>query len=139
MYSTIMKTKQIWANLAVSDLRRTDKFYSDLGFKRNGKNESNELVSFFFADNQFIIHFFEKSKLETATGMTIADVRDTYEVMFSLSADTKDEVLQWHQTVQDAGGTIHREPSEDDQGFFWFVFSDPDGHRYNVLLVEEGM
>ena len=35
--------------------------------------------------------------------------------------------------------TIQREPAEDEQGFFWFVFSDPDGHRYNVLLVEAGM
>ena len=134
-----METKQVWANLAVSDLRRTDQFYSALGFKRNGTNESSDLVSFFFADNQFIIHFFEKSKLETATGMTIANVMDAYEIMFSLSAQTKDEVYQWHQTVLDAGGIIHREPSEDDQGFFWFVFSDPDGHRYNVLLVEDGM
>ncbi|MBG6236260.1 putative lactoylglutathione lyase [Pedobacter sp. CAN_A7] len=134
-----MKTKQVWANLAVSDLRRTDQFYSDLGFKRNGKNESNELVSFFFADNQFIIHFFEKSKLESATGMTLADLRNGYEIMFSLSAETKDDVYQWYKLVQDAGGTIHREPSEDAQGFFWFVFSDPDGHRYNVLLVEDGM
>ena len=134
-----METKQIWANLAVSDLRRTDKFYSDLGFKRNGKNESNDLVSFFFADNHFVIHFFERSKFETSTGMTLADLRSCNEIMFSLSAEIKEEVYQWHKAVQGAGGTIQRDPAEDEQGFFWFVFSDPDGHRYNVLFVEAGM
>lgn len=30
-----MKPKMIWANLAVSDLERTTKFYTELGFKSN--------------------------------------------------------------------------------------------------------
>lgn len=32
----IMKTKQIWANLATNDLGRTTKFYTEPGFKANG-------------------------------------------------------------------------------------------------------
>ncbi len=49
-----MKPKKIWANLAVSDLVRTTKFYTELGFRSNGS--SKELTSFFVGDNDFVIH-----------------------------------------------------------------------------------
>lgn len=32
-----MKTRMIWANLVSHDLQRTIQFYTDLGFKQNGK------------------------------------------------------------------------------------------------------
>ena len=51
-----MNPKKIWANLAVSDLDRTTKFYFELGFKSNGS--SKELTSFFVGDDDFVIHFF---------------------------------------------------------------------------------
>jgi len=56
-----MKPKMIWANLAVADLERTQKFYTELGFKPNNPHSSNELVSFFAGENEFIIHFFLKT------------------------------------------------------------------------------
>lgn len=134
-----MDATQIWANLAVNDLKITTEFYSALGFKRNGAGDSTDLVSFFFAENEFVIHFFEKSKLEHNTGMKTADLSLGNEIMFSLSVTTEGAVYQWLENVKGAGGTIHREPARDEQGFFWFVFSDPDGHRFNVLLIESGM
>ncbi len=60
-----MKTKMIWANFAVKDLKRTTEFYTNLGFKSNGR--SNELTSFFFSGNNFILHFFLKDILEKNT------------------------------------------------------------------------
>lgn len=66
-----MKPKKIWANFAVSDLERTTKFYTGLGFKSNGR--SDELTSFFIGDNNFIMHFFLKDILETNTKIKIAD------------------------------------------------------------------
>lgn len=51
-----MKPKKIWSNLAVSDLERTTKFYTELGFKPNG--DSQELTSFFVGEDDFVMHFF---------------------------------------------------------------------------------
>jgi len=56
-----MKTRKIWANMAVEDLERITKFYTQLGFKPNGASE--ELTSFFVGENNFIIHFFLKEIL----------------------------------------------------------------------------
>ncbi len=134
-----MEATQIWANLAVDDLSRTTKFYQALGFKRNGRGDAKDLVSFFFGDDDFVIHFFERLKLESNTGMKTVEPGAGNEVMFSISVTSEEEIQRWYKTVLDAGGRIHRQPSRDEQGFFWFVFADPDGHRFNILLVEPGM
>ncbi len=53
-----MNPKMIWSNLAVSDLERTTKFYTELGFKPNGANK--ELTSFIVGENDFVMHFFKR-------------------------------------------------------------------------------
>ena len=126
-----MKTKKIWANYAVEDLERTTKFYTQLGFKHNGANK--ELTSFFFGKDDFIIHFFKKEILKPALKGEIADLKNGNEIIFTLSADSKEEANAWAQEIRDAGGTIVSEPEEFGAGYYGFVFADPDGHKFNVF------
>lgn len=126
-----MNTKRIWANFSVQDLERTTKFYKQLGFEQNGA--SDQLTSFFFGENKFIIHFFLKDILEPAMKGQIIDAKAGNEIIFTLSADGKEEVNNWEQAVQQAGGTIVSKPEEFGQGFYGFVFADPDGHKFNVF------
>lgn len=85
-----MKPKMIWANLAVADLDRTQKFYTELGFKPNGAHISKELVSFFVAGNEFIIHFFLKSVIENNLKMLhFNNPQDTNEIIFTLPLSLK--------------------------------------------------
>ena len=125
-----MKTKKIWANLGVEDLAWTTKFYSELGFKPNGTNE--ELTSFCFGDDNFIIHFFIKERFKWAVNEEVADLKQGNEIIFSLSAESVDEVHQRLLAVKNAGGRIFAEPQSFEKGYF-FGFSDPDGHKFNVL------
>lgn len=126
-----MKTKKIWANFSVQDLERTTAFYKQLGFKQNGA--SDQLTSFFFGDNDFIIHFFLKNILEDGMKGTIVDTKTGNEIIFTLSADSIDEVNNWEKAVQQAGGTIVSKPAAFGEGYYGFVFADPDGHRFNVF------
>ncbi|WP_428231776.1 VOC family protein [Flavobacterium sp.] len=127
-----MKTSKIWANLGVENLDITTKFYSDLGFKPNGHNTNKELRSFLFGDNNFIIHFFIKERFKWAVNDEVADLKLGNEIIFSLSAENKDEVDQWLIAVKKAGGKVFAEPQDYGEGYF-FGFSDPDGHKFNVL------
>ena len=127
-----MKTKQIWANVAVADLERTNKFYTELGFKPNNSMSSKELTSFSFGENNFIINFFLKNIIEQNTKTEFHDLKNGSEMIFSLSAENKEEVDQWTEAVTKAGGKIAAEPYEIGAGYT-FVFSDPDGHKFNVL------
>jgi uncharacterized protein len=125
-----MKTKKIWANFGVQDLARTTKFYQQLGFKSNGS--SAQLTSFFFGDDNFIIHFFLKEALEP--GMK-GPITDGNEIIFTLAADTPAEVDEWAKAVRDAGGTVVSEPEAFGEGYYGFVFADPDGHKFNVFQM----
>lgn len=128
-----MKTKKIWANFSVQDLERTTTFYKQLGFKHNGA--SDQLTSFFFGGENFIIHFFLKDVLETGMKGQIADTKVGNEIIFTLSADSKEEVNSWEKEVQQAGGTIVSRPEEFGEGYYGFVFADPDGHKFNVFFM----
>lgn len=129
-----MKTTKIWANFGVEDLARTTQFYSELGFKPNGNNET--LTSFTFGKDNFIIHFFIKKQFKWAVNGEMSDLNLGNEIIFSLSAESVDEVHQWLIAVKNAGGKIFAEPQSFEKGYF-FGFSDPDGHKFNVLYWPE--
>jgi uncharacterized protein len=125
-----MESKMIWANLASADLERTSSFYTKLGFKSNGS--SGELTSILFGKDNFVINFFLTKRLESFMKSKSADPERNNEVVFSLSAGSKEEVDQWFKNVKDAGGRIFMEPQNYEQGYT-FGFADPDGHKFNIL------
>ena len=129
-----MKTKKIWANLGVENLDRTTKFYTELGFKPNGA--SKELTSFFVGEDDFVMHFFLTDILKTNIKGEIADSQNANEVIFTLSAESKAQVDNWEKEVERAGGKIISKPEEFGKGYYGFIFTDPDGHRFNVFYME---
>ncbi|MBT1695657.1 VOC family protein [Fulvivirgaceae bacterium PWU4] len=128
-----MKPKQIWANFSVQNLDRTSKFYKQLGFKHNGA--SDELTSFFFGNENFVIHFFLKDALEPGMKGPIIDTKAGNEIIFTLSAESKEEVNNWEKEVRQAGGTVVSKPEAFGEGYYGFVFADPDGHKFNVFYM----
>jgi predicted lactoylglutathione lyase len=128
-----MKVKKIWANYTVKDIARTTKFYTELGFRSNGASE--DLTSFFFGDDDFVIHFFTEKSLKASVEGDIADLKHGNEIIFTLGAERKEEVDQWAAEVKTAGGTIVSAPEEFGKGYYGFVFKDPDGHKFNVFYM----
>jgi len=122
----------IWANYVVKDVKRTDEFYTQLGFTPNNTNNFPKLASFLFGDDKFVIHFFEQ-------GSGINDFLTSgsnSEIIFTLSAETEKEVKEWAEKVKNAGGVIFKEVQRDEKGYYGFAFADPDGHKFNVLLMD---
>ncbi|WP_367890612.1 VOC family protein [Sinomicrobium kalidii] len=65
----------------------------------------------------------------------IADLKHGNEIVFTLSADSKEEVNNWEDEVIKAGGTIISPAEEFGNGYYGFVFTDPDGHKFNVFYM----
>ncbi|QKJ64033.1 VOC family protein [Flavobacterium sp. M31R6] len=124
-----MEPKFIWANLASSDLEKTTQFYTALGFESNGKMD--EGTSFFFGQNKFVINFFIEQRLKKDVNGNVGIPKEN-EVIFSLSASSKEEVNNWVEKVKSAGGTIFAAPQDYEKGYT-FGFADPDGHKFNIL------
>ncbi|MFN2440088.1 MAG: VOC family protein [Chitinophagaceae bacterium] len=85
-----MNPKKIWSNLAVSNLERTTKFYTELGFKSNGS--SKELTSFLVGKDNFVMHFFLNDKLKTALKGDLADLQHGNEILFTPAAEAKSKL-----------------------------------------------
>lgn len=127
-----MKPTTIWANLVSEDLQRTTAFYTKLGFMENHNNTHPEMSSLVLGENKFVINFFKKEPLEHFTQSKMLNPESGNEIIFSLSATDEQEVVLWAQKVKDAGGKILSEPQAYQQGYT-FIFTDPDGHKFNVL------
>jgi len=123
----------IWANFGVKDLERTTQFYTALGFKSNGR--SDDLTSFFFGENNFIIHFFKKEILNKNLGLEISDSEKSNEIIFTISAETKEEVDQWSEKIKNSEGKLISNPEEFGDNYYGFIFADPDGHKFNVFMM----
>jgi len=128
-----MKTKKIWANFSVKDAERTNQFYTKLGCTPN-KSNAPKLASFLFGDDNFVIHFFEEgSKIDD---YLTPGPKTTSEIIFTLSAETEAEVNEWAEKVKNAGGTIFQNVGRDENNYYGFGFADPDGHKFNILLMD---
>ena len=132
-----MKARKIWANVSVKNAMRTYEFYKQLGFTPNNPDNDPKLASFLFGDDDFVIHFFEQNS--QIDEYLKSDSKNGNEIIFTLSAETEQEVKEWEGKVQTAGGKIVHELGRDKTGHYGFAFADPDGHKFNVLLMEEGM
>lgn len=130
-----MNPKKIWANLAVADLDRTAKFYRDLGFEPNGLG-SSELISFFVGQDNFVIHFFLKDVLRANLKIEVADSQHAAEVVFTISAASRAEVDAWEKEVKNARGQLISSTEAFGEGYYGFLFADPDGHRFNVFYMD---
>src|SRR3984885_15622894 len=99
-----MKATKIWANFSVKDAKRTNQFYTRLGFTPNTPpNNDPKLASFLFDDEDFVIHFFEQgSRIDEY----LPSRSKTSEIIFTLSAETEAEVNEFAGKVKEAGGNI---------------------------------
>ena len=112
----------------------THEFYKTLGFRQNGEFPNEyELASFLVGEDDFVVHFFSEQSLKPSMGGEIADTSKGNEVMFTLSADSREEVDEWARAVLEAGGTVFSEPQVIRGNWYGCGFADPDGHKWNVF------
>ena len=43
---------------------------------------------------------------------------------------------EWAEQVKNAGGNIVQKVRRDENNYYGFAFADPDGHKFNVLLMD---
>ena len=130
---SFIQNRQVWANLPVEDVKRTRKFYDTLGFKLNGDHQSGKLVSFFAGRDDFIIHFFRVDMFKEASNGDAADLSKGSEIMYTIGANSRQEVDTWAEQARQAGGSLFTEPAEMQNNWYGCGFADPDGHKWNVF------
>ena len=130
-------TKELWINLPVKDLKKSKEFFNKLGFSFDEKyTNSDEGACLVIGEKNIVVMLFTESAFKNFTGNKIPDSKQGTEVLFSIDAESRQEVDEMAEKVVKAGGTIYAEAEDNDSWMYGFGFSDLDGHRWNVLFMD---
>jgi uncharacterized protein len=126
--------KQIFINLAVKDLQKSMNFYAALGFSNNPQFSDEAGKCMVWSENIFVMILTHEKFTSFAT-KPIADTKSNLAGLFSLSADSVDEVNNIMKNGLNSGGT---EPHEmRDYGFMQQrSIEDPDGHTWEIFYMD---
>lgn len=130
-------TKEFWINLPVKDLQRTKDFFTQLGFTfKPLPGNRDDGACLILGSKSVQVMMYEEPVFRSFTDSEISDAHKSNEVLFSIDAENTEEINILATRVKKAGGTIFAEPAEKDGWMYGFGFSDPDGHRWNVLYMD---
>ncbi|SIR70700.1 VOC family protein [Paenibacillus macquariensis] len=86
-------SRELWLNLPVREPERAKAFYTQLGFRLNEQYASQDgSFSLIVGDNQVVLMLFPESAFRGFAGNAVADPWQGTEVLFSLGANSRDEV-----------------------------------------------
>jgi len=128
--------KDFWLNLPVKDITKSKAFFADLGFKFNPQYQSENSASLLLGEKNIVVMLFEEPTFRGFTSNAIADTQQGTEVLLSFDAQSKEEVDEIIQKVLAAGGTSNHKPTEMTGWMYGCVFTDIDGHRWNILHMD---
>ena len=130
-------TKQLWINLPVKDIQQSKAFFEALGFSFNTKYGNTDYsVSLLIGEKNIVVMLFTEQVFESFTRQKIADTATGTEVLFSIDAESREEVDEMAGKVVAAGGSLFAQPAENQGWMYGCGFADLDGHRWNVLFMD---
>lgn len=126
--------KQIFINLAVTNLQKSMDFYTALGFTNNPQFSDDTGKCMVWSENIFVM-ILNHEKFATFATKPIADTKSNVAALLSLSVNSVDEVNSIMTNGLQAGGI---EPSEmKDYGFMQMrTIEDFDGHTWEIFYMD---
>ena len=128
------KSRKLFVNVAVSDLKRSMDFFSSLGFTFNPKFTDDKAACMIVSDEAFFMLLSEPF-FKGFTRRAIADTKTSSEALFAISCESRAEVDELVRKTIDGGGTHAMDPQ--DHGFMYgWSFYDLDGHHWEVMWMD---
>lgn len=127
-------TKQIFINLAVTDLQKSQDFYTALGFTNNPQFSDDTAKCMVWSESIFVM-LLTHEKFSSFTDKPIADTKKNIGGLFSLSVSSVDEMNSIMAGGLNAGGI---EPTGiRDYGFMQQrTIEDFDGHTWEIFYMD---
>ena len=129
-------TKQFWINLPVKNINKSIAFFSTLGFKFNKERISLNSACLLLGESNVVCMLFDEQTFKGFTNIEITNTKQSTEVLLSFDVKSKEEVDEMAIKAILAGGTSNHKPTEMKSFMYGCVFSDLDGHRWNVLYMD---
>jgi len=125
--------KELWINLLVKNLVKSKEFYAQLGFLFSLQFSKD---GFAIGGKKIIVMLIEESAFKKFTRHELSDTKVGTEVLFSIDAESRQEVDEMTNKARNAGGLVFAEPGENQGWMYGSGFADLDGHRWNLLYMD---
>jgi len=128
------RTRKIFVNLPVRDLKKSMSFFSTLGFGFNPQFTDEKAACMVISEEAFVM-LLAAPYFKTFTTQALCDTSKATEGLFALSCDSRGEVDEIVTKAVAAGGRHAMDPQ--DHGFMYgWSFYDLDGHHWEVLWMD---
>jgi predicted lactoylglutathione lyase len=126
--------RQIFVNLPIKDMARSQAFFKALGLRFNQQFTNEQGACLEIAENIYAMLLVEPF-FQGFTKLPISDARKATEVLIALSCDNRAEVDELVAKAVAAGATTPNAPQ--DHGFMYqHGFADLDGHQWEVFWMD---
>lgn len=127
--------RQIFVNLPIKDMARSQAFFKALGLTFNPRFTNEQGACLEIGENFYAMLLVEPF-FQGFTQKPLSDAHQATEVILALSVDSRAEVDEVMRKAVSAGATTPNEPK--DFGFmFQHGFADLDGHQWEVFWMDE--
>lgn len=127
--------RQIFVNLAVKDMARSQAFFKALGLTFNQRFTNEKGACLEIGENFYAMLLVEPF-FQGFTKKPISDAQTATEVILALSVDSRAEAEEVVRQAVAAGATTPNPPQ--DHGFMYqHGFADLDGHQWEVFWMDE--
>lgn len=128
------KSRKIFVNLAVRDLKRSMEFFSELGFEFNPRFSDEKAACMIVSEEAFVMLLVEPF-FSGFTKKKICDTKTHTEALLALSCESRGEVDALVKKAVALGGAHAVDPQ--DHGFMYgWSFYDLDGHHWEVAWMD---
>jgi uncharacterized protein len=128
------RSRKMFVNLAVRDLKKSMDFFTALGFTFNRQFTDDNAACMVVSSEAFVMLLTEPF-FKTFTTLEQCDTSRCTEGLFALSCDSRAEVDELVQKAVAAGGR-HAMPPQDHGFMYGWSFYDVDGHHWEVVWMD---
>lgn len=128
------RSRKLFVNLAVRDLKKSMEFFSKLGFEFNPKFTDDKAACMVLSEEAFVMLLSEPF-FKTFTKREVCDTARQTEGLFALSCGSKAEVDEMVDKAIAAGGK-HAVDKQDHGFMYGWSFYDLDGHHWEVFWMD---
>jgi predicted lactoylglutathione lyase len=129
------RSRKIFVNLPVKDLKRSIEFFTQLGFSFNPQFTDDTATCMIVSEEAYVMLLTE-AKFKGFARKPIADSRTVTGGMFALSAESRAEVDELVKKAIAAGGSKAADPIEIPGFMYGWSFYDPDGHHWELAWMD---
>lgn len=123
--------KSYWLNIPVKDVQASMDFFKQIGFEVNAGED--ETLAQVMAGEQPIL-LFREDVLQSFMGGELTDTEAGNEFVVSFGMETNEAVDDLSRKITLNGGRVLDGPAQI-RGYYGCLFTDPDGHKYNVIVM----